>query len=273
MADFDLKAWREARLAADRAAGLPREGGRDDVTVVAYIFGAPEKMVGYGRAIELALRETYRHCGLLKTTLVVNRPTKEIESFATSCGARFRLDVDESLKPGDIVGFSRNMIRTLPSRFDTPFMLNVHPDGFPLREGLDAFVGRYDYIGGPWDPSHDDWITRRLLTRWDGAGNGGFALRSRKICEVGAAAYRRLWKLVPDCYLLYEDVFYTRFLPRWQPGYARAISLAPCAEAATFAFCENVAAQRAYGRLPFGFHSWRAFAELMACVARSPFCR
>ena len=237
-------------------------GWGGQVTAVAYAFGTPEQMKRAGEGIVRALRETYRWCGRLKTTLVVNRLTPELEDLAAACGKRLRVDIDETLKPGDIVGFSRNMIRTLPDRFDTPYMLNIHPDGFPLRPGLDDFVGKWDYIGGPWRTDGDDWVTRRLLTRWDGAGNGGFALRSRKVCEAGAAAYRRLWKAIPDCYLLYEDIFFTRFLPRWQPGYARRIALAPREAAAAFSCCENFAAQRAYGRLPFGFHSWRALAWL-----------
>ena len=259
---FDAEVWARARLRRDRQEGLPIAEGRSDVTAVAYVFGTPDRMPAYGRAIELALRETYRWCGRLRTTLVVNRLTAELEAFAACCGPWLRVDIDETLRPGDIVGFSRNMIRTLPDRFDTPYLLNVHPDGFPLRAGLDDFVGRWDYVGGPWRTEDDDWITRRLLTRWDGAGNGGFALRTRKICEQGAAAYRRFWKRLPDCYLLYEDVFFTRFLPRWQPGYARQVSLAPRAAAAAFSFCENAAAQTGYGRLPFGFHSWKAFAAL-----------
>ena len=262
MGGFDSQAWSAARLAQNRADGLPRRIGRTGVTALAYVFGAVEKMPAYARAIELALRETYRFCGRLKTTLVVNRLTPELESFAAECGDLLRVDVDGSLKPGDIVGFSRNMIRSLPDRFETPFVLNIHPDGFPLRSGLDEFVGRWDYIGGPWDVSHDDWITRRLLTRNDGAGNGGFALRSRRICELGAAAYRRFWKAMPDCYLLYEDVFFTRFLPRWYPSYARRISLASREEAARFSFCENRTAQDAFAALPFGFHSWKSLAYL-----------
>ena len=258
----ELGHWTKHRLEADRREGLPKAVGRSDVTAIAYAFGDTEKMVRYGNDIELALRETYRHCGILKTTLVVNRMTEGLEDFAAECGSFLRVDVDEMLKPGDIVGFSRNMIRTLPERFDTPYMLNIHPDGFPLRSGLDDFVGKWDYIGGPWCLDNDDWITKVLLNRNDGAGNGGFALRTRKICEMGAAAYRRFWKLIPDCYLLYEDVFFTRFLPRWQPGYARKLLLAPQAEAAKFSFCENLQAQQRYGKLPFGFHSWKSFVVL-----------
>lgn len=267
MTDYsELGRWTKKRLAEDRREGLPKTVGRSDVTAIAYAFGEPEQMVRYGDDIELALRETYRHCGRLKTTLVVNRPTPGLEAFISESDGLVRLDVDETLRPGDIVGFSRNMIRTLPERFDTPYMLNIHPDGFPLRSGIDEFVGKWDYIGGPWSLDHDDWITKVLLNRNDGAGNGGFALRTRKICEEGAAAYRRFWKMLPDCYLLYEDVFFTRFLPRWQPGYAHKVSFAPQTDAARFSFCENLVAQQRHGKLPFGFHSWKSLLLLKESV-------
>ena len=259
MLNFDT--WRGCRLAEDRAAGRP-EMGRDDVTAVSYVFGDRDKLPAYVDAIELALRETYRWCGMLKTTLVVNHMVEALEKLKTEFGSMLRIDVDASLTPGDIVGFSRNMIRTLPDRFDTPYMLNIHPDGFPLRNGLDEFVGEWDYIGGPWNTANDDWITRVLLSRNDGAGNGGFALRTRKICNEGAAAYRRFWKIIPDCYLLYEDIFFTRFLPRWQPGYSRRVSLAPREESKRFSLCEELMPGERLFQVPFGFHSWKAFSWL-----------
>lgn len=260
---FDLSGWKSARINEDRAAGVPHEKGRDDVTVVAYVFGPSEKMPTYVDSIELALRETYRWCGLLKTTLVVNQMTEGLERLKSEFGGVFRVDVDSSLKPGDIVGFSRNMIKTLPERFDTPYILNIHPDGFPLRRGLDEFVGRWDYIGAPWHIDDDDFITRILLSRNNGAGNGGFALRSRKICEIGAAAYRRFWKIIPDCYLLYEDIFFTRFLTRWHPGYSRRISLATRVDSMRFSVCEEVDVADGLQGMPFGFHSWRSFSQIM----------
>ena len=255
---FDLLGWKRVRIEEDRSSA-PVAKGRGDVTVVAYAFAPRDKMLECVESIELALRETYRWCGLLKTTLVVNQMTERLERLESEFGAAFRIDVDSSLIPGDIVGFSRNMINTLPERFDTPYILNIHPDGFPLRRGLDEFVGRWDYIGAPWNIDDDDLITKVLLSRNDGAGNGGFALRSRKICEIGASAYRRFWKIIPDCYLLYEDIFFTRFLTRWHPGYLRRISLAPRVDAMRFSICEELCSVEKPVRLPFGFHSWNAF--------------
>ena len=259
---FNLSEWKQARLEEDRAAGVQGARGRDDVTVVAYAFASRDKMAECVESMELALRETYKWCGLLRTTLVVNSNTERLEQLQDEVGDLMRIDVDETLRPGDIVGFSRNMIRTLPARFDTPFMLNVHPDGFPLRKGLDEFVGRWDYIGGPWNIVHDDFATKFLLSRNDGAGNGGFALRSRRLCELGASAYRRLWKIIPDCYLLYEDIFFTRFLPRWHLGYAKNVSLAPRSESLRFSVSEKLLPGEQLKVPPFGFHSWRALCEL-----------
>lgn len=260
---FELLKWKRDRLETDRSSAF-RGKGRDDVTVVAYAFNLPDKMPECVESIELALRETYRWCGFMKTTLVVNQMTNRLERMKSEFGSEFRIDVDASLVPGDIVGFSRNMIRTLPSRFDTPYMLNIHPDGFPLRRGLDDFIGRWDFIGGPWNVATDDFITKILLSRNNGAGNGGFALRSRKICELGAAAYRRFWKIIPDCYLLYEDVFFTRFLTRWQPGYARQIAFAPRSESLRFSVADALSLSEHLKSTPFGFHSWHVFCGLQA---------
>ena len=259
---FDLNAWKRARLDEDRVIGFHRKKGRSDVTVVAYAFAPCERMHDCVDSIEFALRETYRHCGMLRTTLVVNQMTERLESLKSEFGSEFRIDVDESLVPGDIVGFSRNMIKTLPDRFDTPYVLNVHPDGFPLRNGLDDFVGKWDYIGGPWNIANDDLLTKALLSRNDGSGNGGFALRTRKICEIGAVAYKRFWKIIPDCYLLYEDIFFTRFLTRWQPGYAKSVALAPRSESLKFSVSSELMPGECLSCLPFGFHSWCALRKI-----------
>ena len=57
---FDLSEWKHARINEDRTIGIPQAMGRDDVTVVAYVFGSPERMPAYVESIELSLRETYR---------------------------------------------------------------------------------------------------------------------------------------------------------------------------------------------------------------------
>ena len=259
---FDLLQWKAQRMEENLAAGLPLEKGCDDVTALAYIFGTKDEMPQYVEAIEFALRETYRWCGRLKTTLVVNQMTERLEYLQSIFGSDFRVDVDDTLKIGDIVGFSRNMIKTLPNRFDTPYVLNIHPDGFPLRSGLEDFLGRWDYIGGPWNIDSDDFVTKVLLSRNDGAGNGGFALRSRKICETGAAAYNRLWKMIPDCYLLYEDIFFTRFLPRWHIGYSKKIALASRQESLRFSLCDELLQKERLMEMPFGFHSWKALQKI-----------
>ncbi|MBO5647359.1 MAG: hypothetical protein J6S30_01170 [Kiritimatiellae bacterium] len=259
---FDLSQWKEQRMGENLAAGLPVEKGCCDVTVLSYVFGSKDKMPQYVESIELALRETYRWCGRLKTTLVVNQMTERLEYLQSVFGADLRIDVDNTLKMGDIVGFSRNMIKTMPNRFDTSYVLNIHPDGFPLRSALEGFLGKWDYIGGPWNIQSDDFVSKILLSRNDGAGNGGFALRSRKICEIGASAYNRLWKIIPDCYLLYEDIFFTRFLPRWHIGYSKEIALAPRQESLRFSLCEDLLQDERMEDMPFGFHSWAALRKI-----------
>ena len=56
--------------------------------------------------------------------------------------------------------------------FDTDFMINFHADGMIQNPSAwtDEFYN-YDYIGAPWNP--------RSI-----GGNGGFNLRSRKLCKL-----------------------------------------------------------------------------------------
>jgi len=58
--------------------------------------------------------------------------------------------------------------------FSTPFMINFHSDGMIQNpSGWDHEFLSYDYIGAPWP---EDRIS----------GNGGFSLRSKKLCELAA---------------------------------------------------------------------------------------
>ena len=69
---------------------------------------------------------------------------------------------------------SKFLIKDLNSYVETDYVLIIEHDGFILNAAAwtDLFF-KYDYIGAPW------WYT-------DGynVGNGGFSLRSKKLCEI-----------------------------------------------------------------------------------------
>lgn len=74
--------------------------------------------------------------------------------------------------------YSKFMIRELYDHFDTSHVLTIHADGYVLN--ADAWCDewlQYDYIGATW--GYKDGMN---------VGNGGFSLRSKKLCGILAAA-------------------------------------------------------------------------------------
>ncbi len=71
-------------------------------------------------------------------------------------------------------GISRFLIKDLHKFFDTSHVLIFQYDGFILNPTAwsDSFL-KYDYIGAPW--WYDDY---------QNVGNGGFSLRSKRLCEI-----------------------------------------------------------------------------------------
>ncbi len=76
--------------------------------------------------------------------------------------------------------YDRFMVRDLWRRFDTSHVLVMQLDGYLLHPEAwrDEWLA-YDYIGAPWP--------RAMLGRFGSrVGNGGFSLRSRRLCVAAA---------------------------------------------------------------------------------------
>jgi hypothetical protein len=256
-----LKDWLLSRLIQRRSV-LPSVHGPKWITVVAYHFWNENDFDAQFDLLESSIRETWCHCGLLKTVLVVNRITQRLEDFVTASDGWVRLDLCSDLVPGNLYSMSADCISQLFKRFDTEYVLIVQNDGFPIRPGLDAFARTYDYIGAPWSFGKDDWITRVLLRHKYDVGNGGFSLRSRRLCEIAAGYYRRKYKLIPYCYLLTEDYFVCKTLPSFEKDYRKTIHIAPPEVAATFSLEDNIELHTRLNARPFGFHGRSAFEYL-----------
>ena len=255
-----LHRWQEARLAAYGKALPDFQKGPTDVTALAYFFRPAETAEAYFPYVKCAILETWRNCGWLKTVIVVNEPSRPVVDFANRFPDWVEIRVEPSLKshgPGDVAFMSRDCNARLHTRFSTNHVLIVQDDGFPLRPGLEEFLEKWDYIGAPWT-GQDDWITRRLLRTENLVGNGGFSLRSKTICEEAARRWNGGWNVLPDCYLSQEDIFFTRFLPRWSRSYRKRIRIAPVEVAARF----SVEKTSIPNQIPFGFHSAEAFVKL-----------
>lgn len=256
----DLLEWQRARLEALRASRFdaPR---CDGVTALVYHFWDADVFDRQFDSVESAIYETWRCCGTLKTCLVVNRVTPHLEAFAGKHGAAVSVQVNPALVPGQVQSMSVDCNANLHRYFDTESVLVIQNDGFPLRHGLEDFVGRYDYVGAPFVRK-----TRlnRLLGFWPrfAVGNGGFSLRSRRICEAASYYWNKRYYRMPESHrFVREDAFYCFWLPFIEPAYRKAMCFAPWDVACRFSY------DSLYGEgvpeLPFGFHGKGAFAYLV----------
>lgn len=255
-----LREW-QRRMAESLRREAASPPCRRDVTAVIHWFWDDERFDSEWFTASVAVGMTRRHCGAIPVVLVANRITPTVEASCAEQGVR--LVVEPGLKPG-LPGLNVEYIANLHRRFDTRFALVIQNDGFPLRPGLDEFVGPYDYIGAPWDLDGDDWIARLLFRRHGEVGNGGFSLRSRALCERAAWYYRRGYKRIPFCYLVVDDIFLCRVLPSFERRYRRDTVFAPVDVAARFSLERDARRYRASGAPPFGFHGRPAFAQLAA---------
>jgi len=70
--------------------------------------------------------------------------------------------------------YSRFMLKELTKQFDTSHVLTIHADGYIVNfNAWDNDWLQYDYIGATW--IYKDGMN---------VGNGGFSLRSKKLCDI-----------------------------------------------------------------------------------------
>ncbi|MBR1589332.1 MAG: hypothetical protein IJ658_13545 [Kiritimatiellae bacterium] len=232
------------------------------VTVLAYHFWAKE---GYDEAfakVRHAFEETWRHCGRLKSVLVVNETAPCVEQFVAE-NPNVEVQVEPSLVPGKIFTMSADMNGRLHERFHTPYVLIIQNDGYPLRRGLEDFVGRYDFIGAPyvglqWWKRLVAWLTNYHVQ------NGGFSLRSHAICEAAARYWNGKYHALGDCNATSEDIFYTGTLVKKERRYRRSFRLATSRESLAFSWDAIVPIPKPKEQ-PFGFHGVRSLREMREC--------
>ena len=250
-----LRAWQCVRLERDLTEPLPAMGP-SDVTIVAYHFWPAERADAEFAFLECAIREAWRHCGLLPVSLVVDAPCRAVEEFAERHGALVHVHVSSLLRPGSVPSMSADCNANLARWFETEHCLVVQNDGFPIQSGLEAFLARFDYIGAPY--VRRTWKTR-LTGLWPrhAVGNGGFSLRTRRICEAASARWPRFTWIPEDNRFLREDAFFCLTLPLLSRRYRKSVSIAPLSEASRFSY------DSLYGippeAPPFGFHGSEAF--------------
>lgn len=267
---FRFPSEKEAfRFAIDRLGGkvtppagihpLGIHGKMPEVTVLAYHFRPRESGDVAFEGIARAFRETWRHCGPLKSVLVVNETTPCVRRFAAR-HLNLEIQVEPSLVPGKIFTMSADMNGRLHERFSTPYVLVIQDDGYPLRPGLEDFIGKYDFIGAPYVGLQ--WWKRLVAGIANcHVQNGGFSLRSRAICEAAAKFWNEKYHTLGDCVASSEDIFYTQTLPLKERSYRKGFKFPSSRESLKFSWDAQVPISRPE-ELPFGFHGFRSFEML-----------
>ena len=231
---------------------------KDLVTILAYHFWTDDGFAEAFAKVAHAFEETWRHCGELKSVVVVNKTAPCVERFAAE-HRNVEIQVEPSLVPGKIETMSADCNGRLYPRFTTPNVLIIQNDGYPLRGGLEAFVGKYDFIGAPY--VRNIWwknLVADALGMW--CSNGGFSLRSRRICEAAAKAWEKKWKHRHPCEKTVEDLFYTQTLPLSSLGYRLRYRVANNREALKFSY--DAIVEQHPKSLPFGFHRMESLEKL-----------
>ncbi len=234
----------------------------ENVTIVAYYFRTLEDFDDQFWRTEFAILKTFETQGMLPTVLVANASTSRLERFCTKYS--ITLQIAENLIPGKIKTLALDLIENLHERFSTEYALIVQDDGFPLRPGLSEFVGKYDYIGAPWvhHTTYYDIYPYKYCV-----GNGGFSLRSKRLCEVASRIYKKWFRHVPYWwYVLGDDTFYCKTLRFWFRNAVKDMRWATAEEAARFSVECDVDMRSMLQ--PLGFHDC-GFAKCMKSSAYS----
>lgn len=220
-----------------------------NVTVIAYYFQSEKEFDSSFWRTEFSLLKTFQTQGIMPAVLVTNLKTDALMSFC----ARFHIEVQiaENLVPGKIKTLALDMVENLHVRFVTDYALIVQDDGFPMRPGLEEFVGKWDYVGAPWvhHSTYYDFYPYKYCV-----GNGGFSLRSKRLCEVASKVYKKWFRHVPYWwYILGDDTFYCKTLRFWFRDVVRDLKWPTPEDACKFSIEHNE--EFIPAEAPLGFHS------------------
>lgn len=237
----------------------------ENITILAYYYSSEWDGNEFLR-VECAIRETWIQIGMLHTVLVVNKQFDAVKMFAQRF-ANVEIQVEPSLIPGSTRPLSLDCICRLHTRFSTEYVLIVQNDGFPLCRGEEfyKFIGQWDYIGGPWGGrlSYFDFFPYPECA----VGNGGFSLRSRRICRAAAEHWRGIARLIiPYTNWFYEDIYYTRAMTVLVRGWRKMFNIAPFTVAREFSLANKLQCPSEIP--PIGFHSPDGFVEYLRLYGR-----
>lgn len=252
-----LRDWQRLRLKELRDSSFSLSPHFADLTLVAYSFPAEPESDAFDW-IECAVLQSWHVLGSLRTVIIAHRHFPKLDAFAAR-HQNIEVQIEPSLRPGDIDTMSADCDGRLYSRFSTPYCLIVQDDGFPLRDNLSDFIGRYDFVGAPY--VRIAWW-RNAISRLIGlhTSNGGFSLRSHRICRAAAELWQRKYSRLHPSTLTIDDLYYTQTLPLRHPMFRLRFRIAPNTTAIRFSYDSIV--QQPLNTPPMGFHRASSFEAL-----------
>lgn len=247
-----LQSWQRARLPLLRKM-TPPPLRIPDVTIGAYHFWDPQQADAQFASLECSIRETWRLFGFLPVVVVtIPEPCAALLRFSETYAQWVEIQTSTRLHPGSVPSMSQACNAEMARIFSTQSLLIVQNDGFPIRSGLEAYLS-WDYVGAPFlRPTR----MNRLLGLWPkfSNGNGGFSLRTKKICERA----NRLWPLFSPlpaaCRMAREDVYYSLLVRLFGGG---NLHYAPLEACRTFAW--DALYPDPPNECPLGIHGAEAF--------------
>ena len=244
----ELIKWQQENIELLRQGSFVKSAIRN-VTVVVYYFNEEKDFDDKFWQTEFAILKTFQTQGVMPTVLVVNRISAAVKAFCDKFD--IKVSLAKNLIPGKIKTLALDLVVNLHDRFDTDYVLIIQEDGFPMRSGLTDFVGKYDYLGAPWvrHSTYYDLYPYKYCV-----GNGGFSLRSKKLCEIASCVYDRYFNNIPYWwYIQGDDTFYCKTLRFWFRKFVRDIKYSTPEEAALFSVDTNDSFLSDIP--PLGFHS------------------
>jgi len=184
---------------------------KGDVTILIYTFPKPGVEEMSFSKIVASVKRTWDCVGVLKTVLVSSHHFPAVDHFV-SAYPNVELQIEPTLIPGQLNTMSLDCIKRLYTRFSTRYVLIIQDDGFPIRKGLEEFLGKCDFYGAPI--ISDGWKRKIAYALCLGSFNGGFSLRSWKLCEYAARKWHSFFSrfLSVDGRWIGEDFYYTSWL-------------------------------------------------------------
>ena len=248
-----LYTWEKQNLESLRKFAFVPSRWRGQVTLLIHSFQPNEEMFYVN---EFPILHTWKMLGLLPVVIITDKETTPMFTLKARYPEHVSIAISPDLRRGDVLSLSRDCLKNLYKYFDTPYCLIIQDDGFPIRDNLDDFLGRWDYIGAPFVRDLPRQYIADLLLR--DCLNGGFSLRTRKYCEAVCGEWSRWGANTAEKHgwNMEEDWFYS-VRSRLNLFHRLKYRIPWASQARRFSAMDilGIVDLRKYRHIPFGIHS------------------